>query len=871
MSTRQYYITGDDGYQKVYGTHYEAQTFTVSITHRIMACLLKIGENSATNYQLEVAIQGVDVNGKPDGTDLVSYTVPSGEVVMKGSGTTTGAWIEISFGEGYVLAAGTVYAVVLRIKDDAGNATTEYWAWRDDGSSPTYTDGSRFYSDDSGSTWTTDTTSDFMFAERDGRRLHDSCDGALSAGSDFDDDSWLSETFTPSEDFTIYSIAVPLYKSNGDINAVTLEIYAADVDHKPTGSVLATGTLSAASANALGTSSAASVWSEISLSSPLNVTNGTEYCVVLYAASVDSGETGKWTGQGNYRADLYFAYSNNSGASWTVSSTGDRFYRIYGANFQAPLSDQKVVTRIVEAVGNEIWYGVDEALQILPDSIDEIDCSIPIHMFELKGKCYIANGANLKVIDFANVKLTTANIGSHPPDFETVLSGETSGAQLVVDYIDALAGAVTIYGKLITTAEFTATETVTGTDDDGNAISFTLAAFTSQSDNGHPFFYDWTVYGNSSTYGEMPSYATLGNSWRGRACLSGDKNYPQFWYDSRQGNPYDWNYISLDSQSPVASDNADAGQTGEPILAQIPYSKDFFIYGCTNSIWYLAGDPADGGSLLTLDNSAGFLSADGWCWDKLGDLYIVATTGILRIPKGFGTPENITAESYPDFVKDLAYDSTLHKLCCGYDRLKHGFKVCKTILATGANENWWFDIQKKGLFPDSYPEECGVFCLYWYEALNPNYRVLLHGCNDGYIRYEDPAALSDDIGDIDEAIDSYVTFGPIQLSKDSREGIISDVTAILSGSRTGTLATDSSTATLKLWTELDADSIMERFNLNTSPKLATTVKAPGRSRGQTIRRPVRGVYAGLRIGNNTLDEGWGLEKIIINGRDAGGI
>lgn len=861
MATREYYITGDDDYNQIYGTNYEAQTFTVVTTHRIMAILLKIGENGAGNIDLEVAIQGVDVNGKPSGTDLVvntSITAPEYEV-----SATTGGWVEVGFGTGTVLMAGTVYAVVLRAAGGLGDISTNWWSWENDKTSPTYTTGSRFYSANSGTTWTADTTADYMFAERDGRRIHDNHQGQITSGNPVDNVNWTSTSFIPSTNYTLYSVAVPIYRV-GTPGALTIGIYAADSNHKPTGSVLATATISAAIVDALSTTNTASTWTEGTLDSPLDVVSGTKYAIVLHAADIGAGESVGWIGNANSRTDIKSVYSTNSGSTWTATSN-EYYYRCYGANFTSPLSNQKVTTRIVEAVGNEIWYGSAEALVRLDDSAGEIDTSKELHMFELLGKCFIVNDTNLKVVDFVNVKITTTDLGANPPDYQTVLTGETSGAIMVVDYITALSGATTIYGKLETTATFSA-ETVTGHDDAGNDISFTCTAQVSG-----PHWYNWTVYGNSTTYGVMPSQVTLGKAWRGRASISGDSDYPQYWYKSRQGNPWDWNYLALDAQSPVASDNADAGQTGEPIVAVVPYNRDKFIYGCTNSIWFLQGDPAEGGSLFTLDDSAGFLAADAWCWDKMGDLYIVGTTGILRIPKGFAGIENITAESYPNFLKDLAYDSQIHKLVCGYDRLRDGFKICRTTLATGVNLNWWFDIQKKGLFPETYPEECGVYCLHWYEALDPTYRCLLHGCADGFVRWEDPTAVDDNIGATNEAIDSYITFGPLSLGKENNEGILNTIDAITTGSRAGTALTDSSALTCSVWTGLAPDDIVEKLKLNTSPNLVATISAPGRNRGGGIKRPVRGAYAGIRLGNNTAAQTWGLEELIINGREAGEI
>jgi len=707
-----------------------------------------------------------------------------------------------------------------------------------------------------------------MFAERDGRRLHTHIDGSLTGGTDIDDEVWSSQSFIPGENFTLYSVAIPLYIGSGDTpGALTVDIYAADVNGKPTGSALASGTISASIINALTSDSTAAVWTEVAMSTPLDVVSGTAYCIVAHADDAGVSENVFWGGPITtaYFSTLIGSQSSDSGSSYTVVGSVYSF-RCYGANFTSPQSSQYVTTRVLAAVGNEIWVGsTAESLSRLVASIGEIDTTKDLHMFELLGKAFIANGTNLKVIDFVNVKITSNGaIGTHPPDFGTVLTGGTSGAQMAVDYIDALTGSgVTIYGKLTTTAAFEA-ETVTGTDDDGNAISFTGTAQTTG-----PFVYDWTVYGNSSTYGVMPDQATLGCAWRGRPCLSGDKDYPQYWYKGRQGNPWDWNYVSLDSQSPVASDNADAGQTGEPIIAIVPYSKDRFIYGCTNSIWYLNGDPADGANLLILDDSAGFVAADAWCWDKLGDLYIIGTTGILRIPSGFGTPENITAESYPDFLKDLDYDSQLHILSCGYDRFKDGFKICKTTLATGANVNWWFDIRKKGLFKDAYPTTSGVYCQYWYEARDPDYRCLLHGCADGFIRWEDSTKTDDDTTTSTQAIDSYISFGPFAMGKENEEGVLDSIVGITTGSRAGTSLTDSSALTCKVWTGLASDDVVEKLTLNTLPTMACTIAAPGRNRGGSVKRPVRGVYGGIRLGNNTASQTWGLEELILNGIPGG--
>ena len=159
--------------------------------------------------------------------------------------------------------------------------------------------------------------------------------------------------------------------------------------------------------------------------------------------------------------------------------------------------------------------------------------------------------------------------------------------------------------------------------------------------------------------------------------------------------------------------------------------------------------------------------------------------------------------------------------------------------------------------------------MFHYNSVDPTYTGLLSGCTDGFIRAEDDSETNDDSGDSDTAINSYVTFGPIKLGNENREGRLDSTNVITTGSRVGTELIDSSKLVCKIWTGLASDDIHEGFKNNTSPRLAATISAPGRNRGGGIRRPVRGVYAGIRIGNETLDETWGLEAVTIEGGPAG--
>ena len=209
-----------------------------------------------------------------------------------------------------------------------------------------------------------------------------------------------------------------------------------------------------------------------------------------------------------------------------------------------------------------------------------------------------------------------------------------------------------------------------------------------------------------------------------------------------------------------------------------------------------------------------------------------------------------------------------------YDRKRHGINIFKTTIATGANSCWWYDLRTEGLFPESYPTACGVFCAFHYEASDPDYRDLLFGCNDGYVRFADDSAKNDAgtddiLGTPATEIDSYVTFGPLALNTDDREGSLNSMNIITAGGATGGSEADSDDVEFKVWTGLSADDVTEKLIANTAPQIGGTVIAPGRRRGSTIRRKVRGQFLGLRIGNDTAGETWGLEKVILNTKKGG--
>lgn len=548
------------------------------------------------------------------------------------------------------------------------------------------------------------------------------------------------------------------------------------------------------------------------------------------------------------------------------------------------ISDPITYKRLVAAGNDELWYeDIDVSVGTMVEltttavagqSSGPIDTSDNLNMFELLQKVFIVNGSKLRVADFVNTKLTSdAEITTYLPSHGDVLSQVQNGsdiAYMVVDYISAWANSEhLIYGYAYYAGAATAFVTKKDVKNAAGQTVIALANLTDVTDKPH--WYDWTVYnGDASTYGTMPNKAYLGCNYRGRAVLSGDPEHPHQWYMPRQFNPWDWTYIANDAQSPVKGGNADAGEIGDIVRALIPYKDDYLAFGCATSCWYLAGDAADGGTINELDLTVGIFGANSWCFDGEGNLYFWGTNGIYKANVPTATPKCISEIKLPDLVNDEAVDPASYRITLAYDRVRAGILVCITKLSDGSNSNYWYDLRTEGFFPETYPDECGPYSMWYYGANDSAYRDLLVGCKDGYIRKLVESEENDDIGGSEQAIDSYVEFGPLQIADDPKfEGKITGLDVVSAGALPSGGSSDSSDIDCKLYVADSAEKIIERLVANTGPDFSKTFKAPGRWRGSNIVRKLRGIYAGIRLGNNTSGETWGFEQLLIYAKKSG--
>lgn len=524
------------------------------------------------------------------------------------------------------------------------------------------------------------------------------------------------------------------------------------------------------------------------------------------------------------------------------------------------------------AIGNDKveYENVAGSFTELTAASGDIDTTDQLNAVEAFQKVFIANGANLKIIDFINTKLDlgAGNELTTAPNVGSILTQATSGAQMIVNSVDSTKRY--IYGYTTTTATFNTANTVTDGDGNMDPASFTPAVVSEATTTPH--WYSWEVFPDSAS-GSLPAKSYLIALYRGRLVLAGNPNDPFQWYMSRQNDHTDFAYAANDAQSPVAGANANAGKVGDIIRALIPYEDDYFFFGCASSIWYMQGDPAVGGSLNILDAKRGVFGDRSWCYDGNNGLWLWTTDGICRIPvskSGVGPLENKTVNKLPKLLEDAGADPSSHQITMGYNKKLNVIIIMVTKLSDGSNTGFWYDPKVDGFFPITLPDVCGAYSMFYYDANDPDYADLLIGCKDGYVRKFDPTAKSDDIGATDQAIDSEVLMPVVPLSQDADvEGVLRSTTFITSGSSSGTTFQDTDSVDYEIFVGDDAEDVVEQVRDGDTALQSGTITGTGRS--NRVRKRARGHNLGIKLSNDTADETWSLEKIQIEYDEKGRI
>ncbi len=133
--------------------------------------------------------------------------------------------------------------------------------------------------------------------------------------------------FTAGSSYSFVSVALLMYRAGTSTGTVTVSIRAVDVNNKPTGDVLATGTFAGDTL----TTNTAGEWKEIVFTTPLAVTVNTKYEIQCYRSSSTNSVLWKYNTTGAYTGGEALR-STNYGTSWTIYTEFDAMFRTYAAD-----------------------------------------------------------------------------------------------------------------------------------------------------------------------------------------------------------------------------------------------------------------------------------------------------------------------------------------------------------------------------------------------------------------------------------------------------------------------------------------------------------------------------------------------------------
>lgn len=247
-------------------------------------------------------------------------------------------------------------------------------------------------------------------------------------------------------------------------------------------------------------------------------------------------------------------------------------------------------------------------------------------------------------------------------------------------------------------------------------------------------------------------------TWRGRIVLSGMKGDSQNWFMSALNNPLDWNYspaLITEAQA-VAGNDAPSGKCADTVNALIPYNDDLLWFGCSNSVWQMTGDPMAGGRLDLISDVTGIAFGQAWCKDPYGTIYFFGSRGGLYMSVPNAPPQRISYDKIEPLLANVNLATNVVRLV--WDDRQQTVMIYVTPIAGGPTTNFAYDTRQEAFWVDSFSTATQQpSAVHIYAGDNPIDRVVLLGCLDGYVRFIDHSATSDD----GAAIASYIWLGPI--------------------------------------------------------------------------------------------------------------
>lgn len=360
----------------------------------------------------------------------------------------------------------------------------------------------------------------------------------------------------------------------------------------------------------------------------------------------------------------------------------------------------------------------------------------------------------------------------------------------------------------------------------------------------------------TATVGTAPwDDATLGPArmvtvYRLRAITARFANNSSALAAPRVGAPTDFGYgvAPLSTAAFFIGGTGDAGQPSDAITALAPYSDDYLIIGCANSIFMLEGDPGYGGAIQNITYAVGILGPRAWCFDHQGNFYFLSTSGLSVMPKGTRDPQPIKGSELAYILDRIDTGNTLVQL--EFDSFKRDIVILLTPNSGAtAGVHIKYSLGRNSPWQISFPLAMGPWSRCQIVGPEDEDRRFLLGGNDGYIRRPNDAATADD----GTAIVSRVRLGPIYASKQRAESLCSELQFI---------GAQGSGPVLWYWLTGDSAEEVMRKPIAQAAASGTTLSVADYGFQTPIGLRACGGCHAIEIAQTSATDTWALESIM---------
>ncbi len=285
----------------------------------------------------------------------------------------------------------------------------------------------------------------------------------------------------------------------------------------------------------------------------------------------------------------------------------------------------------------------------------------------------------------------------------------------------------------------------------------------------------------STSSGVIPKRCKLISSWNDRIVLARQADAGHLWFMSKQGDPFNWDLFpfTFTSATAIAGNDSRTNVSPDSITCLISYDNDTMIVGMDSSIHMMTGDPADGGQFDLISDETGIAFGQAYAKDPEGHVYFFGSRGGVYVMGPRSKPRRLSQNRIERRLQNV--DLTTNRIEMAWDVERDCLYVLVVPFEAGGTllEHYTWERKTDSWHTDTYGRVVDTSvqptCVYILDGDSPDDRVIVLGGEDGYIRYIDNTATSDD----GEPIDTAVMMGPLPAPRVTHEAMFTDFDVML--------------------------------------------------------------------------------------------